>query len=250
MLKMQRTHTLREDQRWIPASVRRMRHAASISMVAFSSAMVSSTLFAPWLLAFWKPVALSGVGLFLVGDRLAKQHFAQTVKKLGKEIPLLELHRQSNDQMVLVEGVIEASETLEGILRKGAGVYRRMRFGKWIHEAAVDFTLVSDDGERVPVQVAGAKWITEFREPFEYPVTSFFKQDTPILHRILANKRGRISADESILKVGQRVQIVGMKGVRPDVEGQSAGMRMPPERAVLYAGPQLPLLISCVGEAV
>ncbi|MBL4635792.1 MAG: hypothetical protein JKY56_18160 [Kofleriaceae bacterium] len=153
--------------------------------------------------------------------------------------------------MVVATGTIEAEDTLGGILHDAKGVYRRMRFGRWIHEAAVDFVLVSDSGERVPIKAAGARWIMDFREAVEYPATRFAKDDVPTEVRAIAQKLSvaTVNATESVLLVGAKVQIVGYKDVRADASGRFVGFRNAPERAVIQSGPDMPLIISVLSDA-
>ncbi len=251
---MQRTHRSNADRKWMPARVRHTRRLySSGGTAAYVAASVGVAVVAPVLLVVWKAIALGGIGAFLASDHLGKQRFQKQLGALAQgEIPLLELSNQDNGTMVVATGTIEADDThtLQGILHTAKGVYRRMRFGRWIHEAAVDFVLVSDSGERVPIKAAGARWIMEFRELVEYPASRFTKEHVPAEVRAIAQRLSgdTVSATESVLFVGAKVQIVGYKNVRADASGRFVGFRNAPERAVIQSGPDMPLVITVLSE--
>lgn len=249
---MQRTHPASADRKWMPARVRHTRRLyAGGGTTAYLAATLGVTLVSPLLLVFWKAFALGGIGAFFASDKWGKKRFQNQLQALAQgDIPLVELSDQDNGTLVVAQGRIECEQPLTGILHKAPGVYRRMLFGRWIHEAAVDFSLVSDNGERVPIRTSGARWMMDFREAVEYPVGRFIENQAPaeVLER-LGRPSGAINATESVLPLGAKIQIVGYKGVRADAGGRFVGFREAPEQALIQSGKDLPLVITALGNA-
>lgn len=251
---MQRTHPSSADRKWMPARVRHTRRLyAGGGTAAYFAATLGMTLVSPLLLVLWKGFALGGIGAFFASDKWGKARFEQQLHALAQgDIPLVELSDQDNGTLVVAQGRIECEQPLEGILHKAPGVYRRMLFGSWIHEAAVDFSLVSDSGERVPIRAAGARWLMDFREAVEYPVRRFSQNEAPaeVFERIRRHGDGTVNATESVLALGAKVQIVGYKGVRADASGRFVGYREAPEQAIMQSGKDLPLVITTLDKAI
>ena len=68
--------------------------------------------------------------------------------------------------------------------------------------------------------------------------------------RSLARSSGAMAlqAAEQVLEVGAEVQVVGYKTASPDVGGAVVDYRLPPQRATLRSGPDLPLVITRVRD--
>lgn len=236
--------------------MRRVGWAVSGSIWAgLAAATIGSVLAAPALFVFWKPLTLGGLGVAVLGQRAGRFAFRRQLSKLTRgEVPLNELRAHGEGELACVRGRIEATSTLTGLLHGTPGVYRRLVFdadGVWIHEAAVDFSLVDRDGNRILVQAAGARWLAEPRERMEYPVARLFAAGVP--HEVQDRARRstyptKIDASERVLEVGAEVQIVGYKTASADVTGDVSDYRSPPTRATLRSGDDLPLVITLVED--
>ena len=250
MLAVQRTHRLRDDRTWMPASVRRSRSLVAGTLWAGTSvALVASAVFAPATLLLWKAIAIGAAGIAVAGERAGKAVLQRKITRLSRgEIDLAAVHGRAEGDLVVVTGVIEAEAPLRGVLIDATGVYRRLVLaarGKWVHEAAIDFSLIDDAGHRILIQAAGARWIIADRELVRYPAHKFVDAErVPERIRALAAGHDAIDASERVLPVGARVQIVGYKTASPDATGEATDYRTAPTRATLTSGPELPLVIT------
>ena len=120
--------------------------------------------------------------------------------------------------------------------------------GKWVHEAAVDFTRIDDKGAHIIIQSAGARWMVRPRELVTYPGARFSADRVPREVSRLAGTRTTIDAYEQVLAIGTEVQIVGYKTASADVSGEVVDYRMPPQRATLRSGKDLPLVITATSD--
>jgi hypothetical protein len=171
------------------------------------------------------------------------------------EIALGAVAGRDEGTMVAVRGRVEVVEPLRGVLVDVDGACRRMLFvagmgQMWIHEAATDFALVDDRGDRILVQAGNARWLAIDRETFEYPVARFDRDGVPSEVRELARSSGRVTlnAFEQVLAPGTLVQVVGYKTTSADPTGDAHGYRLPPQRATLRSGPKRPLVITRVAD--
>ncbi len=253
VLAVERTHRLKEDLDWLPASVRRTRKVVTGTIVGAVSAGIF-TMFAisPAIIAIlWKGLAAGAAGAAVAGERIGQTMLRRKLKKIASgEIELASLDERQEGELVVVEGVIEAETTIKGVLADASGVYRRMIFNpagaKWVYEAAVDFALVDDAGNRILIEAGGARWMTPARELVTYPRARFEQPDTPAPVTALLRKKLQIEAIEDVLAPGTRVQVVGYKTASADVTGRVVDYRLPPQRATLRSGPALPLVITSV----
>jgi hypothetical protein len=251
MQAMERTHTLRSDLAWLP---RHARYASqlirgvtwtAIGAGAIGSVMLSP-LVAPWL---WKGFVVGGAGAVAVADRAARALTQRQLARMARgELALADLDARDEGELVVVRGTIEIDEdeALRGILVDASGVYRRLTFrarGTWIHEAAVDFTLVDDSGARIRIEAAGARWLTPQRELVTYPGERFTHAGVSAKVRGLAAGRSSIEAIERVLPAGAQVQVVGYKTTTADATGTVRDYRQAPQRATLRSGAELPLVI-------
>lgn len=252
MVVVQRTHKLKHDRDWLPAGVRRKsRIVAGAIWGAAGVALVGTVAIAPMSLLVWKVFAGGGLGIAVAGQRAGHAVFRRQLTKMARgEVQLAEVGTHDEGTMVVVSGTIEATAPLTGVLRDSAGVYRRMviKSGgtRWVHEAAVDFALIGDGGHRLLIQAGGARWLAAQPEEMEYPAMRLDRDgvDGAVRQLVRANGEPTIEASERILAIGTRVQIVGYKTASADATGEAQGYRLPPLRATLRSGPDLPLVIT------
>jgi hypothetical protein len=225
--------------------------AASIWTIG-GVATVGTIIVAPWTLLLSKLWAFGVAGIAIAGDRAGAAVAHSRFKKMTRgEIPLSDVSGHSEGHLVAVRGTVEATETLQGLLVDTEGVYRRAQIkarGEWITEAAVDFSLVGDDGTRILIQGAGARWIVPGREKFNYPLHRFFREEVPPKIRERVAGMDRVTGYERVLTVGSRVQIVGYKTESADATGTVTDYRSAPQRATLRSGENLPLVITLLSD--
>lgn len=256
VVAMLRTHRLADDLAWLPPGIRRSGAAAAAAVWGGSAVVLGGALVAaPALATAWQGMVLAGAGLALAGQRVGRAVFQRGLRRLARgELPLAELAARDEGELVVVRGRIEAAAPIGGWLTDTACVYRRLEWepdGPWISEAAVDFALVDDAGHRVLVQAGGARWMVEELEQCTYPIARFDHDGVPTVMRQLARRRGlaRIRAAERCLDVGDQVQVVGYKTASADAGGEVVDYRLPPQRATLRSGPELPLVITRIAKA-
>jgi hypothetical protein len=255
VVAVQRTHRLSRDRDWLPARVRRGgRVAAGVVWTASGVALLGSVVAAPPVLFFWHALVAAGAGAAVVGDRVGRAVFRRQLRALARgDVELSDLGMREEGELVVVRGTVEAERPLEGVLVEARGVYRRLDFkarGRWVHEAATDFSLVGSDGSRVLVQGGGARWLVPAREAMEYPASRLDRDGVsrPVRDQVRAAGAATIEASEQVLVTGTLVQVVGYKTTSADVSGEARGYRLPPQRATLRSGPQLPLVITRVDD--
>ena len=194
---MQRTHRLRADRDWLPTGVRRASKLVRGAVWTGAGAVVASAVAAvPATLLLWKALVIGGAGLAVAGDRAARAMLQRQVARMTRgEIELASLSKHAEGELVVVRGTIAADTPLRGVLVETEGVYRRLVLearGTWVHEAAVDFSLVDDTGHHILVQAAGARWIVPPRERVIYPGMRFRADHVPPQVRALgARPAGR-----------------------------------------------------------
>ena len=257
MLAIVRTHRLRDDLAWLPREARRTsRLIRTGTWVAVAGGAVGALAVTPVAAAvLWKLAVIGGAGTVALGERTARAALRRQLARMAAgELALADLDARPEGELVLVRGTIELEpeQALRGLLIDAQGVYRRVVFqprGTWVHEAAVDFTLVAERGARIRVEAAGARWLTPERELVTYPGERFAREDAPAKVRQLAAGRQTVEAIESVLPIGAHVQIVGYKTTTADATGSARDYRLPPQRATLQSGPDLPLVIVRTNEA-
>lgn len=255
MLAVERTHRLKDDLDWLPPSVRRTRKLVTGTVWGATTAtLVGALAISPGLVAvLWKGFAAGAAGAAVAGERIGQTMLRRKLTKIASgEIELASLEERKEGELVVVEGTIEAEDTLRGVLTDAQGVYRRMIFdprgARYVYEAAVDFALVDDAGHRILIEAGGARWMTPMRELVAYPRARFDQPDTPPSVRALLRQKPLIEAIEDVLVPGTRVQVVGYKTASADVSGRVVDYRLPPQRATLRSGPALPLVITAVRD--
>jgi hypothetical protein len=255
VLAVERTHRLKEDLDWLPASVRRTRKVVTGTVWgALSAGIFTVFAISPAVVAvLWKGIAAGAAGAAVAGERIGQTMLRRKLRKIASgEIELASLEERKEGELVVVEGIIEAEATIKGVLTDAQGVYRRMIFdpkgAKYVYEAAVDFALVDDAGNRILIEAGGARWMTPMRELVTYPRARFEQPDTPAAVTALLRAKSQIEAIEDVLAAGTRVQVVGYKTASADVTGRVVDYRLPPQRATLRSGPALPLVITAVQD--
>jgi hypothetical protein len=254
VISVERTHELRRDQDWLPAGARRAgRLVTAVVWTGAAFGMVGGAMLMP-VPDFWVwPAGGVGVAAAVASERARRALLRRYLARLTRgAVHLAEVDQRAEGELIVVRGTIEAAESLTGILTAARGVYRRMTLtamGKqWVHEAAVDFALIDDAGERILIQTGGARWL-EPSSPFTwYPSLQLDRDGMPPAVRDLVrgNRAALVAASERVLAIGARVQIVGYKTVSADASGAAAGYRLPPQRATLRSGPALPLAITAI----
>lgn len=256
MLAMERTHALRADLDWIPPRARRAgRVIRGATWTAMGAAVVGSLAVTPIAALLWKGVVVGGAGAVALADRVARGATQKQLARMTRgELALAELDARAEGELVVVRGTIDVGETrdtLPGLLIEAEGVYRRMVFKTWrsfVHEAAVDFTLIDERGDRIHIEAAGARWMTPRRELVTYPGTRFAGPAVPSRVQHLVAGRPEVEALERVLTIGTQVQVVGYKTTSAASDGTVRDYRLPPQRATLCSGPELPLVICRVDE--
>jgi hypothetical protein len=250
MIAMERTHRWRDDRAWMPARVRRMRWGVTgAAWATTGAAMIGFAAVVPvFVVTGWKVIVGVGAAVVGAGERAGAAMFKRELAKITNgRVELADLSARKNGELVLVRGKIACESPMPALLVNAECVYRRLIFKagkKWVHEAAVDFSLVDEAGKIVRVQAAGARWLHAEREPVCYPERLFLSDKVP--HSVQERVRGHeiIEAYEHVLTVGTEVQVVGYKTASADVGGEMVDYRLPPQRATLESGDDLPLVIS------
>ena len=246
MLVVDRTHPLRTDLDWLPARLRAERWlrwggaaagAATLIAVPFLGDLVAL----PAAMAFED----HGPG---AGDWLRSRMGAL----VAVETALADVDKCAEGTTVRVRAKVEVDEPLAGVLHDAPGACRRLAFKAgwrwWIHEAAVDFWLVDARGVRVPVQAAGARFLTRLGEAYDYPAKRFVGDKAPhgVKSRFNAAREDAVIASERVLRAGEEVIVVGTRTSIIDPGGESSGYREAPTRAAIAGGKELPLLVALV----
>jgi hypothetical protein len=259
---LDRTVAATEDLDWLPAEIKAMRWAVAgaiwgglASLVAIVSLLTNGKF-----LFFWGKAALV-MGGYYVGDRAAHSLMRSRLARLARgAADLSSFAGEADGQLMHVKGRVRARETLPALLGEERAVYRRVliQFGgiRVIHEAAVDFALVDEKGERATVQVAGARLLVPDpkrnlfdEEPAELKDLALPAELTKALEERrqmieLGKHVDAIRIGEVIVRDGDPVELVGYKTRTIDINMADRLERDLPLRATLRSGKELPLLIS------
>ena len=229
-----------------------MAVSGSIWAAAGAAIVGTAALGGPAAFAMWKGIVVGGAAAAAAGERAGNAVLHRQLRRMTHgELQLAEVSARAEGDLVVVRGKIACDAPLTGMLVDAQGVYRRMIFkpsGTWVHEAAVDFTLIDDKGEHIIIQAAGARWMVPSRELVMYPGPRFTAEQAPREVARLVGTRPAIEAFERVLAVGTEVQVVGYKTASADQTGEFIDYRMPPQRATLRSGPDLPLVITAVAD--
>jgi hypothetical protein len=266
MYPLERTHLLRDDLTWLPASLRALRWsvAGAIWTGVLGSVITAAALGPGLVIVLGKGVALLTVGGIYLGDRAARAALKARLGRLARgQVRLEELAREPDGELVHVRGRVRAYSVLPGFLHGTPAVYRRMIFvlggAKVVHEAAVDFGLVDDAGDLITVSVARSRLLLPGggadADRADYPDLPRFLELPlpPALGRSVERARLQlerkaqappVSASEFLVRGGDEVEIVGYKTRVVDPTVAMRLERDTPMRAALRSGRELPLLIT------
>lgn len=253
---LDRTYPLARDLDWLPPRIRTMRWAVAGSIWGATGLALAGIVAAAPVVAIglWKPLGLAGVSGAVLGDRAGHAAYRRHARKLARgKVDLSALGERDEGELVHVRGRVQAERVLAGVLHDTPGVFRRLVFQvgrkKWVHEAALDFALIDERGERVLVHAAGARLLVPTRELIDYPSLRFEPLRASRVPSLAWSGRDTIPASEHVLPDGAEVEIVGHKTVAPDPTGaiDTGDYRLPPQRATLRSGKVLPLLITPAG---
>lgn len=247
-----RVHLLVDDLDWAPSAILRLRKVIVGSLVV--GATVPAVLkFGP--IVWFVPSIVAPLAMRL-GNRGARALARRRLNKFARgEVALARLKNQIDGELLHVRGTVQASETLPGLIAQDPAVYRRVEVSlgrlQIVHEAAVDFALTDQTGQRVVVLAAGSRLLCPMGKRFliegesEQRVLAEVRR-THIDQRLreLGVERFETMGDEFVLRPGDAVDIVGYKTRVVDRDIQERLAREEPFRAALQSGERLPLLIA------
>lgn len=259
---MQRTLLYKDDLDWLPQSFKVLRWTVTGSIWAGMAGLVGVFAGATGALAgAGKGLVVAGIA---AGDAAARGVLRMRLRKLARgQVQLSRLAQRADGELVHVRGRVRAREQIDGLVTPARGVFRRvvMHFGELrvVHEAAVDFVLVDENGESIIVQVEGARIVAPTGKLEQWPGTA------PEVARALAlplpketrrwqekrtkklakgKKPAKMRASEYLLRDGDEVEVVGYKNRTVDVTVEERLARDTPLRATLRSGRELPLILS------
>jgi len=249
-----RVHLLKEDLRWAPATILRLNKLVVGSLVA-GLAVPAFLEFGP--LAWFVPGIVAPFAM-RVGNRSARAMVRRRLSRYARgEVDLSRLRNETDGELLQVTGTVDATETLSGLTDANPipAVYRRLQLSlgrlQIVHEAAVDFSLTDDNGQRVKVLCAGSRLLCPMRKRYlivggaeERVLTEVRRTHVDQLLRERGIEHFELMGDEFLVRPGDRVAVVGYKTrvIDRDVEERLA--RDNPFRAALRSGEKLPLLIA------
>jgi len=254
VLDLDRTEPASRRLDWLPHRLRATRWSVSGGIWAGTGLLIAgSVAVAPWLLFYWQALCLVGVGGGVLGERAGAYALRRRLELLSRgEASLDELADAEDGEVVQVRGKVRAGETLESVLHRVPGVYRRLVVEvagrRYQHEAAVAFDVVDGGGGWVRVFPAGARWLGPAPELMDYPWAAF-DGATPSLRKVLKQQPGgRFKAIETILRDGDEVTVVGQKTRVADPTGNPALYRDAPQRGALRSTRGWPLIVAKADE--
>ncbi len=169
--ELDRAHSMRDDLDWLPRSFQYVRWgvagavwagigAATVALLA--STHVSFIYFGK---GGWGLVA----GGYYAGERAARALLRRRLARLaGGQIDLLRLRQTDDGELVHVRGKIRALTALpplDGEPAEARAVYRRRHIKldllEYVHEQAVDFQIVSNDGQKATVRVEHSRFVAD-----------------------------------------------------------------------------------------
>lgn len=247
-----RVHLLKEDLEWAPTTILRLNKLVVAGLVI--GATVPALLeFGP--MVWFVPGVVAPVAM-RIGNRSARALVRRRLSRYARgEVDLSSLRNEIDGEVLQVTGTVEASDTLPGLLEPSPAVYRRLSVSmgrlQLVHEAAVDFSLTDDRGQRVRVLAAdsrllcptGKRYLIE-GEAHERVLDEIRRSDVDRLMRERGVFGTEIMGDEYLVRPGDRVAVVGYKTRIVDRDVADRLARDEPFRAALRSGKQLPLLIA------
>jgi hypothetical protein len=251
-----RVHLLKEDLDWAPTAILRLNKLVVASLVV--GATVPAFLkFGPMV---WFVPGIVAPFALRVGNRSARALVRRRLSRYARgEVDLSSLRNEIDGELLQVSGTVDATDTVSGLLDPVPCVYRRLQVSlgriQLIHEAAVDFTLTDDSGQRVKVLASGSRLLC--------PISKRYLIESEAESRVLAEVRRthidkllhqhglehfEVMGDEFLVRAGHRVDVVGYKTRVVDQRLEERLARDNPFRAALRSGEKLPLLIAAKGS--
>lgn len=246
-----RVHLLKEDLDWAPSAVLRLNKLVVGGLIA--GATIPAFLeFGP--MVWFVPGIVAPVAMRL-GNRSAR---ALARKRLGRyargEVNLSRLENETDGELLHVRGTVESSATVRGLIRDVPAVYRRLQVSlghlQLVHEAAVDFSLTDETGQRVRVLAAGSRLLSPMNKRYliqndseQRVLDEVRRAHIELLLRRYGLDNFETMGDEFLVQPGDRVDVVGYKTRIIDAGGERLA-RQEPFRAALKSGGKLPLLIA------
>jgi hypothetical protein len=192
--------------------------------------------------------------LVLSLDRTEPQRlgFQLGARIADEPLPLGELRDRADGARVHVRGWVQSAAVLEGVLSGTRGVFRRLIFerrGQWVHQAAVDFDIVDEKGERIHVETAGGRLLAPTWEAMPYPPAIWTgPRISPSLaeavRKLEVDRCAAVPAVEFVLRDGDLVDVVGAKSRVVDPSGDPSLYREPPMRAAVRSASSCPLVVA------
>lgn len=170
----------------------------------------------------------------------------------GEPLPLSDLRDRADGMRVHVRGRVQAAAVLEGVLSGTRGVFRCLIFerrGRWVHQAAVDFDLIDEQGERIHVETAGGRLLAPTWEAMPYPPAVWTgSRISPsladVVRTLQLDRCAEVPAAEFVLREGALVDVVGAKSRVVDPSGDPSVYREPPMRAAIRSSSSCPLVVA------
>jgi hypothetical protein len=270
LVPLRRTHAAERDLEWLPPSFKVLRWTvAGAIWTGLLGAVVATAVLAKGV-ALWlygKGLVAVVMGGLYAGDRSARALLRLRLRRLARgAVDLSRLSGEADGELLHVRGRVLADRTVPALLSPGEGVYRRIELSidevAMVHEEAVDFWLVDESGERVRVEVAGARLLVP------RPPRSNYDGDSSTAHRLMEvvlssptwharnrfDRRMRrleqgkrvtpIVAGEVMLRDGDEIELVGWKSRMVDPTVSHRLGRETPLRTTMRGGHRLPLLLT------
>lgn len=269
-LAIERTHPYSEDLDWLPARLGALRAIRWVFggavLVGFMAIAIAAHGKGVGGMAY--AIGMAATGAWYAGDRAARAIVRRRLDRLARGLDdLRRLSREEDGAAVHVRGRVRAQATLPGLVDPTQqAVFRRFLFRpseqvRVVHEAAVDFALVDESGERITVLVEGARLLAPDPSLVQLPIEMLevlaalplpkgarSMVDAMRKRRDKGKKVQALRGGEILLRDGDEVLVVGCK---TRVVDQTVAVleRETPMRATLRSGREMPLLISPVTEA-
>ncbi len=247
-----RVHLLKDDLDWAPSAILRL-HKVIVGALVVGATVPAFLKFGPMV---WFVPGIVAPFAMRVGNRGARALVRRRLNRFARgDVDLSRLKNEIDGELLHVRGTVEASETLTGLVEPGPVVYRRVQVSlgrlQVVHEAAVDFALTDDTGQRVKVLTAGSRLLCPMSKRYliegdaEQRVLAEVRRTH--IDKLLRNsgvERFETMGDEFVLRPGDAVDVVGYKTRVVDRDLQERLARDDPFRAALQSGRKLPLLIA------
>jgi len=256
-----RTEPAQGDLDWLPPSLKAVRWIVAGSVWGGLTALIAGISLVGRIHLFWFWKSWLGIGAagYYAGDRLARAALRHRLRKLAHgAIDLSQLAQEPDGELYYLRGRVKARTTLPGLLDGEPAVFRRMVIdlgdSRLVHEAAVDFAVIDEQGAIALVEVAGARLVARDRSLLPLPpaarervlglgiMTNLHKDTWSVCFP--GRRRDLPAASEVLLRDGDAVEIVGYKSRAVDPTLAARLPRDIPFRPTLRSGRALPLLVA------